>query len=52
MQALMPNIQLLHIEMYSYILWRLKGRRLRDSAVAAHVLQKISSRIFIFLHLN
>lgn len=31
MQALMPNTQLLHIEMYSYILQRLKGCVIRDS---------------------
>lgn len=35
MQALMPDIQLLHIEMYSYMLWRLKGSKLRDTGVAA-----------------
>lgn len=47
MQALMPDIQLLHIEMYSYMLWRLKGSKLRDTGVAAHVSQKKIPHTFL-----
>jgi len=55
MQTLMPNIQLLRIEMYSCTLWRLKGSSIRGSRVTASGSTGSAKNFltdFNFLHLN